>query len=130
MDTVQRAYRTYTRDFTIGIVAYGVLVIFVEIFVDHAAVSPVWRAVLAVLPVLPIAFAVRAFVRYLRGTDELQRQIQLESLAIAFGGSALAAQAYGLLEYAGLPHLNPIWLYALMITLWGVASTFTSRRYR
>lgn len=129
MNTVQRVQRAYNREFAVAMIGY-VVVLFATTYIRNLNVGPVWGTVLAVLPVVPIAFAVRAFVRYLRGTDELQRQIQLESLAIAFGGTALVAITYGLLEYAGFPHINPIWLYALMMTLWGITAAVTSRRYR
>ena len=129
MDAMKQVRRTYYKEFSIAMAAY-VALLFGTTYVARRGIGMEWQGVLAVLPAVPIAFVIRAFVRFLRGTDELQRQIQLESLAVGFGGAALAAVAVGLLEFAGFPHLNPIWLYTLMMLLWGGAVAVNSRRYR
>ncbi len=129
MHEMQRVQRTYYKEFGAAMVGY-VLLLLGTAFIAGRGVAPEWRAVLAVLPAVPILFVIRAFVRFLRGTDELQRRIQLESLAVAFGGGAFLAVAGGLLESAGVLHINPFWLYGAMMTLWVVALAVTSRRFR
>src|SRR5690606_34501567 len=41
------------------------------------------RVLLALAPVLPIGFAVRAMVRHVRGIDEMQQRIELEAISVA-----------------------------------------------
>lgn len=46
--------------------------------------------------------AVLAYVRLVREADELQRKIQLEAMALGFGGAFLGNFALALLQHAGL----------------------------
>ena len=46
--------------------------------------APTWlRVLVALLPALLVGWMLRAFVRYVRDSDEMQRRIELESGAIA-----------------------------------------------
>ena len=65
-----------------------------------------WRYPLALSPMLPASVALFVFIRFFHAVDELEQRIQLESLAFAFGASALATFAYGFIEGAGFPHHN------------------------
>src|SRR5690606_23804348 len=49
------------------------------------------RVLVALLPVPPIAFVLRAVVRYIRGVDEMQQRIELEAVSLA---TALVALLY------------------------------------
>ncbi|HEX6886031.1 MAG TPA: hypothetical protein VF530_21835 [Planctomycetota bacterium] len=70
----------------------------------------------ALLPVPAFAFFIHAYVRNVRGMDELERRIQLEALAFAFPVALLVAFTAGLLHLAGfegegdwdLPRLWPL----------------------
>ncbi|HOS43239.1 MAG TPA: NAD-dependent epimerase/dehydratase family protein, partial [Armatimonadota bacterium] len=52
------------------------------------------------LPALPILFAARALLRFVRDSDELQRRIQLEAFALASLVLTLGSFALGLLVLA------------------------------
>jgi hypothetical protein len=80
--------------------------------------------------VLPALALLLAFVRFFRQMDELQRRIQLESFAFAFGASALATFAYGFLEGAGFPHLNWTFVWPVMGASWILGQALARRRYR
>lgn len=108
--------------------AYTVLVI-VSVTVLNTVDSGAWRYAVAVLPVAPLVFAMRAFIRHLRRMDELQRRIQVEALALGFGATVMITLTYGFLENAGLPRLSLIWVAPLMISLWGLGSALASRHY-
>src|SRR3546814_8882733 len=58
------------------------------------------RAVIALLPVVPIALALRAIIRYVRDADELQRRIELEAVSIATALVSLLYMAGGFLQLA------------------------------
>jgi uncharacterized membrane protein len=122
--------KRYARDFTAAIAAYAGVLVGTLIGLRALPDDSFLRYVIAPLPVLPAIGLVIGFVRYLRGIDELQRRIQLEALAIAFGATALVTFCYGFLESAGVPRLSAIWIGPAMVMLWGLSSAFVSRRFQ
>ncbi len=119
----------YIREFGGAMIAY-VIVLPISIALIEAHPHAAWRVPVALAPMIPAAFALWAFVRQVRRMDELQRQIQFEALAASFGATALLTFSYGFLENVGFPHLSLIWVLPLMVALWGMSLTITSRRYR
>jgi len=88
------------------------------------------KYLLVLTPMLPLVLVITAVLRALRRADELQRQIHLEALAIAFAASAFVTFAYGFLEGAGLPHLSWIWVWPVMGTFWIIGGQIARLRYR
>ena len=88
-----------------------------------------WRYPLALSPMLPASVALFVFIRFFHAVDELEQRIQLESLAFAFGASALTF-AYGFLEGAGFPHHNWTLVWPVMGMFWFIGSVMARRRYR
>jgi hypothetical protein len=122
--------RRYLKEFGGSMAAY-VIIVFASVWLlkHNAAHSPL-RFVLAVLPVVPAAFAMWAAIRYFRGLDELQRRIQLEGLAFSFLATCLIALSWGFLQNAGLPQADVIWVAPLLVFLWGVGCCIAKRRYQ
>ena len=89
-----------------------------------------WRYPLALAPMFPASAALFVFIRFFHAVDELEQRIQLESLAFAFGASALATFAYGFLEGAGFPHYDWTFVWPVMGTFWFIGSVMARRRYR
>ncbi|WP_025098925.1 hypothetical protein [Burkholderia sp. A1] len=89
-----------------------------------------WRILASLLPILPGVGVCWAIVRRVRRLDELQRRIELESLSIAFGGTALLTFGYGFLENVGFPSLSLFVVWPVMAVLWVLSSVFVSLRYR
>lgn len=111
--------------------AYIVLVLVQSYLYDHGLVPPEWRAVVALVPVLPLCFVVYAVVVNLRSLDELQRKIQFEAMSIAFGITSVASIAYGFLEIgAGAPPINLVWVWAVLGFCWLCSYFVVRRRYR
>ncbi len=73
---------------------------------------------------------IRAYLKFLRNTDELLRKIQLEALALAFGVYALLSMTYPLLEAAGLLVLEVGDLFAAVMIVWALAQIYGTWRYR
>ena len=122
-------HKRYLKEIGTSMAAY-VAVVFVSVtLLKHELHSP-WRYVLAVLPLVPVGFAVWAAIRYFRGLDELQRRIQFEGLAFSFLATCLIALTWGFLQNAGLPHADIIWVAPLLIGLWGVGTCIAKRRYQ
>lgn len=91
------------------------------------------RALVAILPALPIALLMRAALRYLREIDELQRRIETEAIGIASLLVALLYFAGGLLQKAKVIELDAaaamIWVFPLLVAIYGVAKMVLARRY-
>lgn len=88
------------------------------------------RTVSALLPVLPMIAVATVVIRYVRHLDELARKVHLESMAVAFIGTALVTFSYGFLETAGFPRLSMFMVWSLMGPLWALSTFFAWRRYR
>ena len=122
------ANRAYTRDLGIALAAYVVAVLVTVKLTP--SVDPAFRALFVLIPLIPSAFALRAYLRYLMRMDELGRKIQLEALAIGFGTAGMLTFAYGFLENAGFPQLSYVFVFPLMILLWGIGGIIATRRYQ
>jgi hypothetical protein len=121
--------KEYSLQLMLSMVAYAV-VLTGSIWLLNRGVSAGWQIPLAVAPVVPVLFALRAYLRFLNGVDELQQHIQLNAVGFAAGATGILTFTYGFLENVGFPHLSPIWVLPTMIALWGLASLVVSRRYQ
>lgn len=121
--------RTYMREFLPAMAAYMVVLPFSVSIVRQMNDHPL-RYVVALLPVLPIALTVVAYIRHLRRLDELQQRIQIEALAVSVGATGLLTFALGLLEPVGVPPLSMILVFPLLIFFWGFSGALANRRYR
>jgi hypothetical protein len=96
--------------------------------------QPDWlRVAAALLPVVPTALALWTIAARLRDSDELQRRVHLEALAIAYPLAILLLMTLGLLELA--VGLNPqdwsyrhVWIYLPLFYFAGLCIAW--RRYR
>jgi hypothetical protein len=98
--------------------AYVILLLVSVALLNSNPTAP-WRGLVAVLPAIPIILVLVVVVRFMGRLDELQRRIQLDAIAFAFGATAIVTFTWGLLETAGFPRLSPIWVLLLMSALWG-----------
>lgn len=125
--------RRYIREFMPPMAAYVVLVLASVTLLKQAEAT--WlRAVLALLPLPAVALAMRAFVRHVRDTDELQRRIELEAVSLA---TLLVSMAYlggGFLQSAKVIDLPAaaamIWVFPLICLSYGLCKVFVGRRYQ
>jgi hypothetical protein len=122
------AARAYTRELGLAMAAY-VIVVLVSIKLVGDLEQPI-KTLVALTPLVPATLALAAYLRFLSRMDELGRRIQLEALAFGFGAAGMLTFAYGFLENAGFPQLSYIWVFPLMIALWGIGGAIASYRYR
>ncbi len=86
--------------------------------------------IVAALPtVLGIVLLV-VFVRYLHQSDELQRILQLQAVAIAFGGSYFGFAAYGSFEPLGAPPVTFDHYFVVVCVVYSAVTFLNVRRYR
>lgn len=88
------------------------------------------QALLALLPVVPLTYAMWAVVDNARHEDELKQRIHFESVLITALLTGGLTFSYGLLETAGLvPHLPLVCIAPFMIAVWGAATFLIGRHY-
>ncbi|HEX8902360.1 hypothetical protein [Vitreimonas sp.] len=124
------AAKRYSRDMLIAGALYAGVVIGGALTLNQE--PPQWAVVvIALLPMLPALLMLRAYLVFLKGMDEFQRQIQSEAVAIAAGVTGFGSFSYGFLEeWAGFPHLPLIWVLPTLIFSWGVALCIVRLRYK
>lgn len=124
--------RRYLRDVMVAMSAYvAVMLVWKRLL---GLVDATWlRVLIALFPALLVCLVLRAFVRYVRVCDELQRRIELESGAIA---GLLVAAGYlgaGFLQSADLiavpAKVAMLWVFPSLCLLYGITKVFVSRHY-
>lgn len=123
-------HKRYMREFLLAMGAYVVVLLVSITLVNLSPNGAWWRIPLVLVPMIPVIFAMIAYMRYVSGMDELQRRIQFEALAFSFGSSGILTFSYGFLEIVGFPHISWLFVFPLMIALWGIGSAVASRRYQ
>jgi hypothetical protein len=99
-----------------------------------ADAAPGLRALVALLPVLPIVLVVRILVQMVLAGDELQQRIDLEAIAISALGVSLGALTLSLLMVAGVINVTGrqalVWVFPAIWIAYGFARAWAARRYR
>lgn len=121
--------RRYTVRFIGSMVVYALLLPVCIGLMQQQGDSPA-RYLIMLLPVVPLAFAMWAFIRFLGEMDELQRRIQFAAFGFSLGCTGLVTLTLGFLERAGFPQIGMIWVTPMLIAFWGIGSALASRRYR
>lgn len=122
--------KRYFKEFGISMGLYAVLLSGSIIVLSNLELPKVAQIVIALIPVVPAAFAMIAVLRALRDSDELQQKIQFQ--AVAFSGilTGLLTFSYGFLENIGFPHLPTLYVFPLMLMLWGAGVGIFAWKYR
>ena len=102
---------------------------------DIAAGWPIWsKAILAIIPVVPVAYFCKAYVTYLNECDELMQRIELEAIGLSTVVVGLLYLSMGFLARAQVIALDGItvavWVFPLLCGFYGLTKWFASRRYR
>lgn len=90
-----------------------------------------WHMIV-LLPLIPFGLWVRDVIRFTRGLDELQRNLQLKVWLFAALGTVVAETTVNVLSANGLD-LEPVGIVgalAWMVVLWAVGNIVVVRRYR
>ena len=94
-------------------------------WLDTGAVA--WGLTAATIVLL--AMAIRAYMIFLRGADELLRKVQLEALALSFGATILFMIGWRLCERLGAPKLDVDDPLILMMLVFALGQLLGVRRY-
>ena len=126
----------YTRRLMITVAAYiGVLLASILLLKGIAADwPPLLKALLAVMPVIPIALVGKIFIDYLGECDEMIRRIELEAIGMSSLIVGLLFMAAGFLMQAKVFTLGggtvAIWVFPLLCGIYGLTKWLAIRRYR
>ena len=104
----QRSTRRYMWEIGAGAIAFLVLFLFLPPLIPTESGSPA-SIVIALVPLLPVAWIVIAVASYIRRLDELHRPLALQSLALGFGAAMLIALTVAFLSTADITVLYPEW---------------------
>jgi hypothetical protein len=93
--------KAYGRDFTPAVIGYVVTTLAVSFLVDFETAGW-WKYLVALIPILPALWGVRAVTRHLGRIDEMQRATHLVAMSFGFGIAMVVALTIGFLSVAGL----------------------------
>lgn len=96
---------------------------------DQGLAEP-YTSLVAALPSFASLFLAYAIARAIASLDELQRRIQLEALAIAFGWSLVVVFSIGIFIMAGMEQPRWIYLLPIMVFGWLTGKLWTMWKYK
>jgi hypothetical protein len=125
------ATRIYQRRALLALGVYVLATLSIAYLVARGLVPQALMIPVALLPVVPAAFVLPPVLAALRTMDELQRKIQYEGIAFAFGVTAIASLGVGFLQmFAGFPDVNWVWVWPFLGSAWMAGTLLSRRRYR
>ena len=130
-EPMRAAQRRYVREFLPAMTAYALLLFASLALLKYVQAVPL-RVVIVLLPVLPIVFVVRAMVRLVLASDELERRLQLEAISIASMSVGLLSFAAAFLQGAGLLPIDNglMWVLPALFAAYGMANWWVRRPFR
>jgi hypothetical protein len=124
------ATRRYVLQLTLAMLAYVAVLCTTLVLLERLNPQGLPRTLLALAPVVPVAFLIPIVARFFRDTDEFERRLATEAFAIGAGITAILAATYGFLENAGLPHLSAWWTWGVVMGSSAIARIVLNRRYQ
>ncbi|MBV6397219.1 MAG: hypothetical protein HFACDABA_02827 [Anaerolineales bacterium] len=122
--------KRYYKEFWIAMGAYVIVVVAAAFALKDMELSRPMQVIVALLPVIPIVFVVKAILRVARDSDELIQRIQFQAVMFSAITTGMLTFAYGFLENIGFPHFPAIWTFPIMLFLWGAAFGYFNQRYQ
>ncbi|WP_163965559.1 hypothetical protein [Oceanipulchritudo coccoides] len=131
METMCEPNKTYRRQMLIWaitycVVTYGSVYTLKNAGIEHFGL----RTLIALLPMLPIAWVGIIIMRFIRSLDELQRKMQFEAVVFSAVMTGLLTGAYGFMEGVGYPELDTVWVLPMLMVLWVVGQALARKRYQ
>ncbi len=122
--------RTNNRYFTWWCIAWALAIVGSTWLIKNLEGLPaIFAWLLALAPNLLAIGALFSYLRLLRMTDEMQRRIHIEGLAMGFGAGWLFAIGYLVFEAAGAPQLSLTGMILVLTGGWMLGTGLAVRRY-
>lgn len=122
----RRANRTFLVRFLAGVAVYLAALVLPGVLVGAGV--PLWLPALLVLP--GVGLMAWANIDMYRSGDEYQRRRVAEAVMLAFLLAAPLILAVGVLQFSGLPALNWILAFSLLMLGWIVGTVVVAIRHR
>ena len=126
----QEVQKRYFKEFGISMGFYIVLLIGSITVLTNFELLKAAQIAITLIPVIPTIFVIVAVMRALRNSDELQQKIQLQAVTFSAIVTGLITFTYGFLENVGFPHLPSLFIFPLMLALWGIGVGIFARKYQ
>lgn len=131
MESICESNKQYRRQMLIWAVTYCVVTYASVYTLKNAGIEHFGlRTLIALTPMLPLAWVGFIIMRFIRSLDELQQKMQLEAVVFSAVMTALLTGAYGFMEGVGYPKLDTIWILPMLMILWVVGQALARRRYK
>jgi len=121
--------KQYSLEFGSSMLLYILAIFFSVSFLNNNPEHSL-KVLVSVLPVLPALLATWAVIRHLGRLDEFMQRVQLMSFATSFALVGLGTFTYGFLENVGFPHIPYVWIFPMMIAVWGLTTPVIMRLYK
>jgi len=122
--------KRYMNEFTLSMIAYVAILLASVYAIQNILMAQPLKIIVAVLPVIPVAFVLIAVMRLLKDSDELQQRMHLLAITSSAVLTGFITFTYGFLENLGFPPFPTIWVLPMMLALWGLGLGYFSRRYQ
>ena len=125
-------HKRYQREFWPAMAAYVAIMFLLWPLLPRLHDNALLKIALALLPVVPVLFVVRAMVRLVLGSDELEQRTHLIGLAIAATVVSTLSLAGGFLAAAGVIRLDGavlIYVWPVLVVVYAAGRAWASRRY-
>lgn len=126
----QAIQKRYFKEFFASMGAYVILLIGSLRILTAFELPKAAQVAITLLPAIPTIFVVIAVMRALRDSDELQQKIQLQAVTFSAIVTGLITFSYGFLENIGFPHFPTLFVFPLLIILWGIGAGMFSWKYQ
>jgi len=120
--------RQYLKEFWPSMVGYVVILLGAQALLTKYP-DTMWEIPLALSPVIPVYFVIRAIVRFIGRMDEFQKKIFMETAVITLLAVTLSAFAYGFLEGQGFPPVNLLVAASMVLPLYFLIYFIVKRKY-
>jgi hypothetical protein len=131
MNKPRQLHQRYQREFWPAMAAYIAIMFLLWPLLPRVH-SELLKIALAVLPVVPVLFVVRAMVRLVLGSDELEQRTHLIGLAISTTVVSMLSLVGGFLVAAGIIQLDGsvlLFVWPVLVVLYAVGRVWASRHY-
>ncbi|MBK8068522.1 MAG: hypothetical protein IPK27_13115 [Rhodanobacteraceae bacterium] len=122
------ALHRYRARFMGAMAVYAALIVLMLRLVK--GVEPLWaKAIMVLVPMVPIVVALSEMLRFFASLDELERRVHFEAVTTAAILTCMLTFAWGLLELAGLPKVPVLMVLPLFCGIYGPAVWWATRKY-
>ena len=123
--TPKLAARRYTTACTMTMSVYVALIVGVPTWIRMLDVEGPALYALAVLPSLPLIYAIYVIGRFLQEMDEYEQTIQIRRMLDGLAATLAVCSAWEFLEvFADAPRLNLFLVYPMFCVFWGLSCIF------